>query len=207
MRSRGWALVQQDRCLHKTRGWEVPCVACLSAFPRKPVHLRDPQLEPGSCISQPWCSCTWPPVNPQLAEPFYGLSLLLWFVVTSTTNFVFHGFIRAPLVAQMVKNSPAMQETCVWFLGWEDPLEEGMATHSSIFAWTIPWTEEPGGLQSMGSQRVRHSWATQHTHTHTPGKSKCMEYAFCKFSLLPDSVDYPAVSESPLGEAQNWTLL
>ena len=60
------------------------------------------------------------------------------------------------LVAQMVKNLPAMQETWVRSLGWEDPLEEGMATHSSILAWIIPWTEEPGGLQSMGSLRVRH---------------------------------------------------
>ena len=49
----------------------------------------------------------------------------------------------------MVKNLPAMQETQVQYLGWEDPLEEGMATHSSIPAWRIPWTEEPGGLQSM----------------------------------------------------------
>ena len=63
----------------------------------------------------------------------------------------------ASLVAQTVKNPPAMWETWVQSLGWEDPLEEGMATHSSILAWRIPWTEEPGGLQSMGSQRVRHN--------------------------------------------------
>ena len=56
----------------------------------------------------------------------------------------------------MVKNPPAMQETWDRSLGWEDPLEKGMATHSSILAWKIPWTEEPGGLQSMGSQRVGH---------------------------------------------------
>ena len=62
----------------------------------------------------------------------------------------------ASLIAQLVKNPPAMQETLVQSLGWEDPLEEGMATHSSILAWKIPWTEEPGRLQSMGSQRVRH---------------------------------------------------
>ena len=59
-------------------------------------------------------------------------------------------------MAQLVKNPPAMQETWVRSLGWEDPLEKGMATHSSILAWRTPWTEEPGGLQSMGSQRVRH---------------------------------------------------
>ena len=63
----------------------------------------------------------------------------------------------------MVKNMPAMQETWVQFLGQEDPLEKRMATHSSIFAWRIPWTEKPGGLQSMGLQRVGHDWATD-TH-------------------------------------------
>ena len=57
----------------------------------------------------------------------------------------------------MVKNLPAMQETHVRSLHREDPLEEGMVTHSSILDWRIPWTEEPGGLQSMGSQRVRHA--------------------------------------------------
>ena len=56
----------------------------------------------------------------------------------------------------MVKNPPAIWETWVRFLGWEDPLEKEMAIHSSTFAWKIPWTEEPDRLQSMGSQRVRH---------------------------------------------------
>ena len=56
------------------------------------------------------------------------------------------------LIAQLVKNLPAIQETWVWFLGQEDPLEKEMANHSSILAWKIPWTEEPGGLQSMESQ-------------------------------------------------------
>ena len=59
------------------------------------------------------------------------------------------------LVVQMIKNPPAMQEIWVPSLGQEDSLEEGMASHSSILAWRIPWTEEPGGLQSKGSQRVR----------------------------------------------------
>ena len=62
----------------------------------------------------------------------------------------------ASLVAQLVKNLPAMQETWVLSLGWEDTLEMGKANHSSILAWRIPWTEEPGGLQSIGSQCVRH---------------------------------------------------
>ena len=63
---------------------------------------------------------------------------------------------KASLVAQTVKNLPAMQETWIQSLGWEDPLKEGMATHCSVLAWRIPQTEEPGGLQSMGSRRVGH---------------------------------------------------
>ena len=59
-------------------------------------------------------------------------------------------------MAQMVKNTPATQDTQVQTLGQEDPLEKGMATHSNILAWRIPWTEEPGGLLFMGSQRVGH---------------------------------------------------
>ena len=60
------------------------------------------------------------------------------------------------LVAQLVKNLPTVQETRVPSLGWEDPLEKEIATHSSILGWKISWTEEPGGLQSMGLQRVGH---------------------------------------------------
>ena len=67
----------------------------------------------------------------------------------------------ASLEAQIVKNPPAMWETWVPSLGWEDPLEEEMATHSSILAWRFPWTEEPGGLQSMKSQRVGHNGVTK----------------------------------------------
>ena len=62
----------------------------------------------------------------------------------------------ASLVSQTVQNPPAMWETRVRSLDWEDPLEKGMATHSSIVAWRIPWAEEPDGLQSMGLQRVEH---------------------------------------------------
>ena len=61
-----------------------------------------------------------------------------------------------------VKNPPTVQELRVQSLSWEDRLEKGMATHSSILAWRIPWTEEPGGLQSMGSKRVGHDLATEH---------------------------------------------
>ena len=81
----------------------------------------------------------------------------------------------ASLVARLVNDLPAVQEIWVWSLGWEDPLEKEMATHSSILAWKISWTEEPGGLQSMGSQRVGHDWAT---NTHTSGRQSC-SLSFC----------------------------
>ena len=86
---------------------------------------------------------------------------------TSTFTFAFFhlqkmllkGPFWASLVAQRLKHLPAVQETRVWSLGQEDPLEDEMATHSSILAWRIPWTEELGRLQSMWSQRVGHDWA------------------------------------------------
>ena len=78
----------------------------------------------------------------------------LWSYLFNKLGFIV--FIWASLVAQSVKNLPAVQETQVQSLGWEDPLEKEMTTHSSILAWKISWTEEPGGLQSMGSQRVGH---------------------------------------------------
>ena len=66
------------------------------------------------------------------------------------------GLVRASLVAQRLKHLPPIWETWVRSLGWEDPLEKEMVTHSSILAWRIPWTEKPGKLQSIGSQRVGH---------------------------------------------------
>ena len=79
--------------------------------------------------------------------------------MTERLHFHFIGGLtdeRTSLVAQMVKSPPAVWETWTQPLGWEDPLEEGMAAHSSVLAWRIPWMEEPGGLQSMGSQGVGH---------------------------------------------------
>ena len=79
---------------------------------------------------------------------------------TRLSNFTLYIFINMDFMTQTVKNLPAMQETWVPSLGQEDPLEEKMAIHSSTLAWKIPWTEEPGGLPSMGWQRVGHNWAT-----------------------------------------------
>ena len=78
------------------------------------------------------------------------------------------------MVAQTVKHLPTMQETQFQSLGWEDLLEKEMATHSSILAWKIPWTEEPGRLQSMGLQRVGYNGATSHSHSLTHTHSLCL---------------------------------
>ena len=83
---------------------------------------------------------------------------------------------RSALVAQRLKHLPAMQETWVRSLGPEDPLEKEMATHSSTLAWRIPWMDEPGGLQSTGSQRVGHNWATSLHITFICGHTKVTLY-------------------------------
>ena len=79
----------------------------------------------------------------------------------------FQSYTRASLVSHTVKNLPTTRETWVQSLGGEDPLEKEMATHSSILAWRVPWTEEPSRLQSMGSQRVGHDCVTT-TFTFSP---------------------------------------
>ena len=86
---------------------------------------------------------------------FYGLRV-------NTVCILAFDFLETILAAQTIKYLSTMQEIQVQSLGWEDPLQKGMATHSSILAWRIPWTEEPGWLQSMGSQRVGHNQATKH---------------------------------------------
>ena len=122
--------------------------------------MDDAVAQVGPCLYMEACITIF--CNPfiPLRFPFlltFSLSLLLFsFILSllypSVMNICFPGGL-------VVKNLPAVQDTQVWFLGWEDPLEKDMATYSSILAWRILWTEEHGGLQSMGSQRVRHNWA------------------------------------------------
>ena len=87
------------------------------------------------------------------------------------------------LVAQRLKHLPGMRETQLWSLGREDPLEKEMATHSSTLAWRIPLREEPGRLQSMGSQRVRHGWATSLSKLITWNWDKCFPYIILFYLL------------------------
>ena len=94
-----------------------------------------------------------------------------------------------PGMAQMVKNPPATQETWVWSLGREDPLEEGMATHYSILAWRIPWTEEVGRLQFMGSQRIGHKLVTEHTQIYNQSLLRKASPKGVTFGRVPLSVE------------------
>ena len=90
----------------------------------------------------------------------------------------------ASLVAQTVKNLPAMQETRVRSLGWEDPLEKGMATHSNVLAWRIPRTEEPAKLQSTGKLQSKELDITEtYTHTHTHTHTHTQMYLLLSFLL------------------------
>ena len=111
--------------------------------------------------------------------------------------------VKNSLVAQMVKNLPSVQETWVRFLGQEDPLEKGMATRSDTLAERIPWTEEPGGLQSMGSQREGYDWSTNtNTDRSPPGSSvhRISQARTLKWTAISSSTgssqprDWPRVS-------------
>ena len=98
----------------------------------------------------------------------HPLSILLLLVcIWQTFTKFLCGLPRWHLVVKNLPSNAGDTETRVWSLGQEYPLEEEIATHSSILAWRIPWTEEPGGLQSLGLKRVRHDWAHAHTHTCT----------------------------------------
>ena len=108
---------------------------------------------PGCCLERAGCSPRFFPRDPEEQPGLGGAGGLPGQTLCVQSLCVALG---ASLVAQTVKNLPAVQETWVQSLGQEEPLEKGMATHSSILAWKIPWTEEPGRLQSIGFQRVGH---------------------------------------------------
>ena len=114
------------------------------------------------------------------------LSLCIWFHLSWTSHLnVGSCFFQASVVAQLVKNLPAGQETWVWSLDWEDPLENGKATHSSILAWRILWT-----AQTMGSQSAVHNWAT------------------FTFTLFPSFLDHTStVSWGPCQEQKSMSLV
>ena len=123
------------------------------------------------CNTSPKAVCS--PPNIYWENKMHAVLFALVYWLNNLSHFIVGCFIlfcgspqpyRASLVAQTVKNLPPVQETWVWSLGQEDPLEKGMATCSSVLAWRIPWTQEPGGLFSLwGSWRIRHDWVTNHS--------------------------------------------
>ena len=121
-------------------------------------------------VSVPGAEQQWSELHPKVWTPGEGIGYPLQ-------------YSSASLVAQLVKNPPAVRETWVWSLGREDPLEEGMATHSSILAWRIPWTEEPGMLYR--SQKAGHNWATKHTHKVLSDKDQCISLLGCHNKVPP----------------------
>ena len=128
------------------------------------------------CVYICVCVCVWS------VHGIFPARILLWVAISFSRAYIYISFlliifnsciiffirvyhiIWASLVAQMVKNLPAVQETWLWSLGGEDLLKKGMTIPSSTLAWRILWTEEPGGLQSMGSQKVRRDWAINTHH-------------------------------------------
>ena len=159
------ALGPQSLGLHGRAGLEPsqsePSTKAGLLWPTHPALASLTAGEPRGCLFHA-------PVNPSVVDKDHRVFTLLCSFQPKLQQIFFFNiwkcfpipFLSWPGLAQMVKYLPAKQETRVQCLGQEDPLEEGMVTHSSILAWRIPWTEEPGGLQSMGSQRVRHGWAT-----------------------------------------------
>ena len=131
------------------------------------TRLPYPSLSPGVCSKS--CPLSWWS-HPTISSSVVPFSSCLQSFPASVSFSMSHFFtsgcqitgasVSASLVAQRLKHLPAMWETQVRSLGQEDPLEKEIATHSSILAWRITWTEEADGLQSMGSQRVRHDWVT-----------------------------------------------
>ena len=170
------SIILWGRCYKRGhRGWGK-----LGNFPG-PYNWQRTELELGlnqlhslaTCRWYYWVSAHWPWFLLPLVDSLHiyrlailytsykwncAIFVLLWPVYFTEDNITQAGWPGN--LAQMVKNLPAMQETQICSLDQEDPLEEDMATHSSILAWRIPWTKDPGRLQFIGLQRVRHDWAT-----------------------------------------------
>ena len=156
-----WTVLSiEDLTVNKTDKKPLFCAALshvwLFVTPRTVAHQAS--LPTGFSRQEHWSGLPFPPPG-DLPDPGIKTS----FLVSAALAGAF--FTPVPpgkaLAAQMVRNLPAVQETWVWSLGQEDPLKEERAIHSSILAWRIPWTEEPGGLRFTGLQRVGHNWVTK----------------------------------------------
>jgi len=149
----------QQRAIHSVRPWasHITSVSLLppAMGPASACHSSDSSCYVSCELAAGYMEMASIPHTPSLSPPVHQPPRF-----AQLTSYTHSNILGASLVAQMLKNLPAMWETWVWTLGQEDPLKKGMVTPSSILAWRIPWTEEPGGLQPMGSQRVGHDWVT-----------------------------------------------
>ena len=160
--------------------------------------LPDSGIEPVSPVSSAWQAGSLPLSHLGNLEikhtNLHKVSWILNIIILPVFVSGLPWWFKSSLVAHMVKSPPARQETQVWSLGWEDSLEEEMATYSIILAWKIPWTKESGGLQSMGLQRVGHDWVINTFTDGSSGKeSACSAEGW---SSVPGSRRYPGEGNS-----------
>ena len=150
---------------------------CLTSFTQPPpshlhrlppVHTMELKTLRTFKIWSPSASIISSPTNALLESPTAGILSPFYLFIIESFLFIYLWVLisESSLVAQMVRHLPKMQQTRVWSLGQEDPLEKEMATHSSTLAWKILWMEKPGRLQSMWWQRVGHDWATSLSLSH-----------------------------------------
>ena len=138
--------------------------------------------------------------SPQFSLPIHFMHILKIKTHIYHTYLFNKPFIGASLVSQRLKRLPVMQKTWVWSLGREDPLEKEMATHSSILAWEIPWTEEPGGLQSTGSQKSLtrlSNFPFTFIFTYTPDIEQLETYCDWHHSCCNESIPYSPAAPLP----------
>ena len=156
------------------------------------VILEPPKIKSDTVLT------VFPSISHEVMEP--DTMIFVFWMLSFKPNFhspvslSSRGFLvpRASLVAQRLKRLPAMRETRVGSLGREDPLEKEMATHSSTLAWRIPWREEPSRLQSMGSQRVGHDWATNYYY-YSISATRVVSSAYLRLLIFLPAILIPAV--------------
>ena len=155
--------------------WHIIVLICISQMTNDVEHLFM-RLLAVYIVSLEKCLFRY------IAHPLVGW--FIFFLLSCKSPFYIPGTIHpwASVVAQRLKRLPAMRETWVQSLSWEDSLEKEMATHSSILAWRIPWTEEPCGLQPRGRKELD---TTERLHFHTPLADTCFEKCSCILSSFP----------------------
>ena len=175
----GFPFIQGPRLSHAVSlpslcWWQMQDGSCVSHIAFQSTRRRDSGGTDAEChmaMTQRWCPVisTSLQTSPVATPDSKASGPLAWGLCSLDLPFLWishwlQGYRLPPLIAQLVENLPAMQETGVLFLGREDPLEKEMATPSSILAWRIPWTEQPGRLQSMGSQELDMTYRLNHHH-------------------------------------------